>query len=59
MNFYNPTRLSKMADHELDREIEARMALDGGLWGDNGPANRERIDDVYRELNFREQGARR
>lgn len=55
MNFYNPTRLSKMADRELDREIEIRLDLDGGLWGDSGPANRERIDDVYKELNLREQ----
>lgn len=55
MNFYNPTRLSKMADQELDREIETRMDLDDGLWGDSGDANRERIDAVYKELNLRAQ----
>lgn len=49
MQFPNPTRLSKMTEPELQREIEYRM---DGMW--EKPENRIRIDDCYRELNRRE-----
>lgn len=48
MTFPNPTRLSKMTEPELQSEIEYRME---GMW--EKPENRERIDEVYKELNRR------